>query len=64
MSAPTPSAAIQTLILDHCAYLGRSAAACERSAARGDLASSTAATEARRLRDEQVLLEAIARGRC
>ena len=62
MSAPTPAAAIQTLILDHCALLGRSAAACERAAARGDVAE-TAATEARRLRDEQVLLEAIARGR-
>jgi len=62
MSAPTPSAAIQTLILDHCAFLGRSAAACERAAARGDVAEA-AATEARRLRDEQVLLEVIARGR-
>lgn len=62
MSAPTPTAAIQTLILDHCAFLGRSAAACERAAARGDVAC-TAATEARRLRDEQALLEAIAWGR-
>ncbi len=62
MPAPTPSAAIQLLILDHSAFLGRAAAACERSAARSDAAALVAATEARQLRAEQAHLEAIARG--
>ncbi len=62
MPAPTPSAATQQYLVDLSAFLGRSAAACERSAARNDCAAEIASHEARRLRTEQALLEAIARG--